>query len=53
MTNPVMRRGGLGGGLERHPHQDTRMVTQVLADAGDMLYHVDPQRTQRGCGSDP
>src|SRR5215467_11770663 len=53
MTGPVVRRGGLGGGLERQPNQDTGMITQVLADTGDILDHIDPKRTQLECGSDP
>ena len=29
------------------------MVTQVLADAGNILDHTDPERTQLACGPDP
>jgi len=29
------------------------MVTQVLPDAGNILDHTDPERTQLACGPDP
>jgi hypothetical protein len=48
-----MRRGGLGGWLESDPQHDEWMVIQILADAGEILDHVDPKRTKRGYWADP